>query len=138
MLEEFLDCTGKTRRFRLESYAGDTFLSATEMLEGGAAGMRLVMQMDAHGALPWGELRERIQSRLAERDVAIDPRTGKLRILRGLVRAHIDRADDEGAGPVLIVDDRRVTWHELGQMLDALGGWDLRLQILDCLEAQSR
>lgn len=137
-IEDYLDCTGKTRRFRLQSYARGSFLSATEILDDQACGMRFVMRIDAHGDLPWGEMRDRLRTRLAERDVAVDPKTGELRILRDLVRAHIDCADDEGEGPVLIVDDRRVTWAELGRMFAAHEGWDLRLQILDCFEAQSR
>jgi hypothetical protein len=80
-----------------------------------------------------------IRSRLAERDVAVDPDTGKSTILRGLVRAHLhtmpEAHEDDDDGPVLVVDDRRITWRELGRMLDGLEGWDLRIEVLDCVEA---
>jgi hypothetical protein len=101
MIEDYLDCTGKKRTFRLQSYAGGMFLDATEVLDGEPIGIRLVMKMDLHGHLPWGEMRERIRSRLAERDLAVDPDTRRLAILRGLVRAHIHRAHDvDEDGPI--------------------------------------
>jgi hypothetical protein len=135
MLEHYLDCTGKKRQFRLQSYAHDRFLEATEILDGEPVGMRFVMRADPRGELPWGELRERIRQRMSERDVAVDPDTGKLEILRSLVRAHIDAVpdahEDDREGPVLIVDDRRITWRKLGQMLAGLEGFDLRLEILE-------
>lgn len=96
------------------------------------------MKADAYGDAPWGEMRERIRHRLAERDVAVDPKSGEPRILRGLVRAHVVRADHEGDGPLLVVDDRKMSWPELGRMLGALEGWDIRVEIVDCLHAQSR
>lgn len=40
MLEDYLDCAGKRRRFRLQGYALGMFLDATEMLPGDAMGMR--------------------------------------------------------------------------------------------------
>jgi hypothetical protein len=97
--------------------------------------MRFVMRADADGVLPWGLMREKIRTRMAERDVAVDPGTGRLEILRGLVRARIDTVpelhDEDEQGPVLIVDDRRITWRELGKMLVGLEGWNLRIEILD-------
>jgi hypothetical protein len=135
MEDEFLDCTGKKRRFRLQSYAGGRFLDAVELLDGQAVGMRFVMPAGVDGVLPWGEMRAKIRARMAERDVSRDPDTGRLEILRGLVRAHIHsvpQSDDEDEhGPVLIVDDRKITWRELGEMLVGLEGWSLRLEILD-------
>lgn len=87
--EDYLDCAGKKRRFRLQSYACGMFMDATELLDGEPIGMRIVMKMDQHGHLPWGQMREKIRARLAERDVAVDPDNGKLKILRVLVRAHL-------------------------------------------------
>lgn len=58
--------------------------------QGRVVGTRFVMRADTDGVLPWGHLREKIRARMAERDVAVDPDTGRLEILRGLVRAHID------------------------------------------------
>jgi hypothetical protein len=135
MEDEFLDCTGKKRRFRLQSYAGGMFLDATELLDGQAVGMRFVMRAGVDGVLPWGEMRDKVRARMAERDVAMDPDTGRLKILRGLVRAHIHSVpqldEEDEHGPVLIVDDRKITWRELGEMLVSLEGWSLRLEILD-------
>lgn len=135
MEDEFLDCTGKKRRFRLQSYAGGRFLDATELLDGQAVGMGFVMPAGVDGVLPWGEMRAKIRARMAERDIARDPDTARLEILRGLVRAHIHsvpQSDDKDEhGPVLIVDDRKITWRELGEMLVGLEGWSLRLEILD-------
>jgi hypothetical protein len=33
------------------------------------------------------------------------------------------------------VDDRRITWRELGRMLDRQEGWNLRIAVLDCVQA---
>jgi hypothetical protein len=135
MEDEFLDCTGKKRWFRLQSYAGGMFLDATELLDDQAVGMRFVMRAGVDGVLPWGEMRAKLRARMAERDVAMDPDTGRLEILRGLVRAQIHSVpqpdDEDEHGPVLIVDDRKITWHELGEMLVGLEGWSLRVEILD-------
>jgi hypothetical protein len=132
MFETHLDCTGKKRRFVLAAYGGGSFLSATEILDGDATGMRFVMKADEHGHLPYGEMRDRIRRRLAERDVAVDPDTGELRILRERLRAGISQIGDDG--PVLVVDDRFVTWRELGRMLETYEGWGLELRILDATD----
>lgn len=40
------------------------------------------------------------------------------------------RRHDDG-DPILVIDDRRVTWRELGEMLESWSGFGLRLQILE-------
>ena len=52
----------------------------------------------------------------------MDPDTGRLECLRRLVRAQIHRGPDPEDDPVLLVDDRKLTWRELGQMLVGLEG----------------
>jgi hypothetical protein len=130
--EEYLDCTGRKRRFVLQAYAGGMFLSATELLKGEASGMHFVLKMDLHDHVPWGEMRDKLRRRLAERDVAVDPDTKRLQILTRRVRARIVGFDDDG--PILVVDDRRVTWPELARMLESYEGWDLDVRILGATE----
>lgn len=89
--EDFLDCTGRKRRFRLQPYATGRFLDAVEMLDGEPVGMRFAMTMD-HTA--WGRMRDKFRTRLAERDVVVDPDTGKAPILCGLVRADVVGEDE--------------------------------------------
>ena len=83
----------------------------------------------SYGRFPGG------QRQLGVPHLAVDPDSRRLEILNDLVRAHIGRApaavDDDDDGPMLIIDDRHVTWRQLGQMLEAYEGWDLRLEIVD-------
>jgi hypothetical protein len=132
MVDEYLDCTGRKRRFLLQAYAGGMFLSATELLNGDPTGMHFVMKMDEHGHVPWGEMRDKLRQRLAERDVAVDPDTKRLQILNRRVRARIVGFDDDG--PLLVVDDRRVTWSELARLLESFEGWDLDVRIFGATE----
>ena len=134
-IDEYLDCTGKKRRFRLQGYARGMFLDATEILDGEAVGMRFTMKMDEHGHLPIWKMCKKVESRVAERDLAVDPGTKQLKILRGRVRGMItdgDQGTDDG--PTLVVDDRTVTWRELGELLASDEGSWVRLQILDPME----
>ena len=94
--EDFLDCTGKKRRFRLQSYAAGMFLDATELLDGEAVGMRFVMRADADGVLPWGLMRDKIGG-LEPSDR--DPRFG-----RGL-NTRLSRAARPRRGSSLAVRD---------------------------------
>jgi len=104
-------------------------------LLGGGLGAYTLTDETGAALMVAGEMRETIRARMAERDVAVDPATGRLEILRGLVRAHIDSVpeshEEDEDGPVLIVDDLKITWRELGEMLVGLDGWSLRLEILD-------
>ena len=115
-INEYLDCTGKLRTFRLQVYANGNFLEAREVLLGEDAqdeGLRFVMPVRPDGLPPWGEMRKRIRERLAQRDIARDPKTKNLTILNDLVRAQITNCteDDEGRRvPVLRVEDLELSW----------------------------
>ncbi len=52
MVEDFLDCTGKKRTFRLASYAGGQFLAATELIDGEPIGIRFVEEEEPSRSLP--------------------------------------------------------------------------------------
>lgn len=137
MTEDHLDCSGKKRNFVVRSYGtgAGLFLEAVEMHTSEARGLRIVMRADADGRLPYGEIRERIRSRLSERSVARDPDTGRLEILNRTVRCQItdenvDR-DDEASGPNLYVDDQLITWTDLGRMLVSYNGFGLRIEVRD-------
>jgi hypothetical protein len=135
IIEEFLDCTGCIRRFRLSVYANGRFLEAAEQREGGEPGLRFSLPTGADGVPPWGGMREALRNRLAQRDLARDPRSGRLEILTGVVRAQIGFAGDEGAGPPVLVDDLELSWVELGRLLASYEGWHLRIEIIDLTEA---
>lgn len=129
--DEFLDCTGATRVFRLKVYAEGLFMDATEQKEDGSTGLRFVLPIK-DGVPPWGEMRDLVQSRLCQRDVVRDGR-GKLQVLHNLIRAQITDIDSEGREfidqPHLVIDDINVSWEELGQALTCFTGFGLRIEI---------
>lgn len=129
MDEDFLDCTGKKRTFRLAPHPNGQFLEATEQ-GGEAAGRRFLLPIPAGGPAPWGELRTKIRERLAQRDVVRDEE-GRIEVLNNLIRAQISCRDGE---PTLLVDDMELTWEEVGSILVTYEGWGLRMEIRGCGE----
>src|SRR5438128_8820062 len=97
MIEEYLDAAGTVRTFRLRVYRDGQFLEAVERHDGAWAGLRFVLPAK-DGEPPWGEMREGIRAWLARRDVARDPRSGRLELLTRALRGQIDSIGDDG-GP---------------------------------------
>ncbi len=135
MIDDFLDCTGRIRRFRLSVYAYGQFLEAAEEREDGKPGLRFSVPTGADGVPPWGRMREALRTRLAQRDLAQDPRSGRLEILARVLRAQIGFAGHEEDGPPLLVDDLELSWADLGRLLSSYEGWHLRIEIRDITEA---
>ncbi len=133
MVDEYPDCTGRKRRFRLELYAEGLFLEAVELRDDDAPGLRFIMSVKPDELPPYGQMRDHIRERLSQRDLVRDPRTGKLENIRRVIRAQVHSFDDE-TGLMLTVDDMQITWRELGQVLAPYSGWGLRIQICDCGE----
>ena len=133
MVDEYLDCTGRKRRFKLEVYAEGLFLEAVELRDGEPVGLRFIMPMKPDGLPPYGEIRDRIRKRLSQRDVVRDPQSGRLEDLHGVIRAQFDEYDDDHM-PMLLVDDMRISWRDLGRLLERYNGWGLRIQICECGE----
>jgi len=129
LFEDFLDAAGKTRSFRLMLYAGGRFLEGREIRDNEPTGLRFVLAVPAGEPPPWGELRRRIQSRLAERHVVHDP-SGVLTTLTNVIRGQLDEGEEEGI-PALLVDDLRLTWDQLGQLLMPVVGFGIRIEIHD-------
>jgi hypothetical protein len=131
--EDYLDCAGRNRTFRLSPYANDLWLQAVEVRKGGEHGIRFCLPA-RDGVLPWGELRQHIRARLAQRDV-VRTRDGKLQMLNQLVRGQITSTDAQtGEGPSVLVDDLELSWEELGQLLNSYEGWHFRLELQDAGE----
>ena len=136
VMEEYhLDCRGRKRLFRLQEYGRGpaSFLSATEIRDGKALGLRFVMRYDESTEVPpYGEIRDKISDRLAIRHVVRDPKTNRWTNLNLVIRAQIGESDEEVTpGPDLVVDDTEITWEELGTMLRPYAGWGLRIRITD-------
>ena len=130
IIDEYLDCTGQTRRFRLE-LDPPGFLEAFEIRENDEPGLRFIMSIKPDVLPPWGDMRDHIRDRLSQRDLVRD-KTGKLDNIRNVIRAQIHDLDSDRSAPMLVVDDMRITWDELGQVLMPYSGWGLRIQICDC------
>ncbi len=126
--EPFLDCTGAVRRFRVGTYAEGRFLEARELRDDGA-GLRFVLPVPLDGEPPYGELRRRVRERLSQRDLAVDPACG-LTLLRDLVRGQLHDAAG-GGPPVVAIDDRLLTWEELGALLAPYAGFGLRIELVE-------
>lgn len=125
-VEEYVDCAGDTRTFRLRVYAEGRFLDAVEVRNGELNGLRFVMPVGLDGTPPWGEMRSRIRDRLARKHIVRD-RAGKLHILGDVVRAQIH--NDGEALPTVVVDDIVITWEELGELVLPYSGFGMRLTI---------
>ena len=137
-IEEYhLDCRGKKRLFRLQQYGGGVacFLSAREIRRDDHPGIRVVMQFNPETEPPpYYQLRRKLAERLATRHVVRNPDTDQHEILNMVVRAHVSFADEDAAGPNLVIDDEVVSWEQLGRMLRPYEGWGLRLQLLDAVD----
>ena len=127
MLEDFIDCTGKRRRFRLMVYAAGQFLEAREVHDHEASGLRFVLPVPFNEAPPWGEIRKRIRERLARRELVHDD-VGRLQLLTDVLCGQLTEGED---GLALIVDDRVLSWEEVGGLLASNMGFGLRIEIHD-------
>jgi hypothetical protein len=126
-LEDFLDCTGKRRCFRLMVYAEGQFLEAREVHDGEPSGLRFVLPVKFDEGPPWGEIRKRIRERLARRDLVRDE-VGRLQLLTDVLRGQLTETEDALA---LIVDDRVLSWEEVGALLASYIGFGLRIEVHD-------
>lgn len=128
--EDYLDCAGRLRTFRLQAIAGGLFLEAVELRSGEAAGLRFIKATPADGMPPWGELRALIRERLARRDIVQTPE--RLELLGDTVRGQLSEAlDAPEAPPTVLVDDLELRWEELGQLLRPFIGFGLRLEVCE-------
>jgi len=129
MTEDFLDCNGKTRVFRLGLSVHEDFLQAMELKDGEPTGFRFFLEVEPDRPPPWGEMRCKIRKRLSQRDLVRDDK-GELQDLHRLIRAQITDPRERST-PILLIDDMEVAWEELGEMLMTYAGWGLRIQICD-------
>jgi len=84
MIDDYVDCAGKPRRFRLTLYAEGRFLDAIELRDGEPQGLRFVLPVKFGEMPPWGEMRMRIRERLATRHIVHD-QGGRLQLLTEVV-----------------------------------------------------
>ncbi|MGH7820716.1 MAG: hypothetical protein ACREQ9_13175, partial [Candidatus Binatia bacterium] len=109
-IDEYLDCTGKKRFFRLSLYARRNFLDAIELRDGEPIGWRFVLPVERGGEPPWGEMRDRIREHLSRRDIVRDTE-GRLQLLHRLIRAQISETDEATEPKLsLLVDDLELPW----------------------------
>jgi hypothetical protein len=138
MIDEYLDCQGKVRRFLVKLNPTGLFLDAFEQIPGEeGSGMRFMERIQPDAPLPYGELRTRIRARLAQRDLVREPRTKELTMLTRLIRGQIESPPEGRLAeslPCLRVDDLVVSWEDLGRMLMTFEGWGLRIEVRDCGE----
>jgi hypothetical protein len=69
IVDEYIDCTGRVRRFRLTVYAGGAFLSAIELRQGEPTGARLIERIRDDDGEAFGRMRDRIRARSSLRAV---------------------------------------------------------------------
>jgi hypothetical protein len=128
LVDEYLDCAGKKRQFRLRLYGEGRFLEAVEVRRVDREGLRFVLPVKAGEVPPWGEMRQRIRERLAQRHVVVDA-TGELQVLHSIIRGQLTDGDPEEEVLSVVVDDLLISWEQLGQLLRQYSGFGLRLQI---------
>ena len=128
LIEESLDCTGKRRTFRLSEAAGGLFIYAQELPKGDRAGLRFTIAARADEPPPWGEVRSRIRTRLAQRSVVHGP--DGLELLTDVVRGQITEPEDRDEESVsVVIDDLELSWAALGRLLRSHVGFGFRLEI---------
>lgn len=130
IIDEYLDCNGRKRRFQIQPISHGLFLEAHELRDDDVAGLRFCLPIRIEDPPPYGELRDHIRERLSQRDLVRHPRTGKLENLRRTIRAQVHDTADDGE-LLLTVDDMQITWRELGEVLAPYCGWGLRIQICE-------
>lgn len=134
-VETFLDACGNKRRFDVRIYGGGplTFLSAWEQRPDGKPGIRMLLRFDEQSEIPpYGPLREKVQARLATRDLARDPDSGRLQLLTGIIRAQLTcSAEGPDGPPAVLIDDELLSWEDLGRLLSMYEGFGLQLRITD-------
>lgn len=52
-------------------------------------------------------------------------------VLNMKIRAQVGMRGEESTGPTLFVDDRELSWEELGEILQTYEGWGLHIQITE-------
>ena len=128
MTEEYLDCTGKRRTFRLAEIAGGLFIHAHEVPKTDRAGLRFVVAARAGELPPWGEIRSRIRTRLAQRSLVHGP--DGLELLTDVIRGQIAESEDkEDESVSVVIDDLELSWAALGRLLRSHVGFGFRLEI---------
>jgi hypothetical protein len=122
---------------RAAQLVSEPIFDAIELRDGEPIGFRLVEPIREGEREGEGEafarIRRRIRAFLARRDVAVDPRTRELVLLHDRVRVQISGSvrDASGEGPTVLVDDRELTWAELGALLVSHEGFFLDIAVLD-------
>ncbi len=128
LIEEYLDCTGKRRTFRLAEIAGGLFIHAHEVAEDRPLRTALRHRRPRGEPPPWGEIRSRIRTRLAQRSVVHGP--DGLQLLTDVVRGQIAEPEDkEDESVSVVIDDLELSWAALGRLLRSHVGFGFRLEI---------
>ena len=125
--DEFFDCAGNKRVFRLATAATPGFFEGVELRRGEPVGLRFLLPIESGKAPPWGEMREKIRKRLSSRDLVRDE-DGELHNLNNIIRAQIHDRTGDGM-PTLVIDDEEIDWDELGAIIKIHSGWGLRIEI---------
>lgn len=132
VIDEYLDCTGRVRTFRLVADPATSSLDANEVKTNGEPGLRFTIPTEPGLPPRWFEMRNQIRERLAHRHI-VRMGDGRLEMLSNKIRGQMvdNGRDDADAEPVVVVDDMTLTWTELGRILSRYAGWGLRLEVTE-------
>jgi len=131
------DSKGKVHHFRFctRLFGPGVAIEAVEFRRGERRGYEFEVIGDPREDLfaLFGRLLEKMRRGLALRHLTQD--TYGLRIGdEGVVRARIGYDKYAEGLPLLTIDGREITWHDLGRMLLTYEGWQFQLRILDMSE----
>lgn len=133
---EMRDAGGESHQFhfRLHLLGQHVSLDAFELEDGAPAGytFQILGHPEADLFALMAQLIERMRRALARRHLEIDTPSKRLRIADFLVRGRIewDEAED-GRLPLLVIDGRKMTWEQFGEMLMSYEGWQFKLETLE-------
>ena len=127
-------CAGERHEFhfRIRLLGPMLALDAFELIAGAPGGyqFQILGEPDDEPLSLLGRLMERMHRSLSVRHLVRDEHSTRIADLTVSGRIECDVSED-GRIPLLVIDGREVSWHELGRMLMSFEGWQFRLAIRD-------
>jgi len=110
------------------------FLEATEIREGEAEGYKTAVKgdLDCDQTMLFEKLKNRIKKLVSQKYIEETEWGNRNSIKNSEVAGRIEWDEQyEGRLPLVIIDGKKYTWEELGEMLMSFEGWDFKLKIFE-------
>jgi hypothetical protein len=131
------DGAGHTFHFQTHLFGDKVNIQALEIREGEPGGYELSEHGDAEDDLfgLFVKLVERLRRELERKHIEPSDLTRYRITNENIVRGHITWDDDTGGEvPCLVIDGKKLSWHEFGRMLMSYEGFHFKLEIYEGTE----